>query len=500
MSHGPLIPRESSELDAAIAAYFHAPEPPPAFCAARELREAARRAGPSGQPRGVWARQAEELEARERRELAARQAALVRDTELRELLDKSTGYARRQKNLTTLMHNVRKILPDHRVANCMRRMSRNRPGVLRLEAGPAEGVEVVAQVDRSPELGAEPHIHRAAYRGVAVCGRPWVCPVCAVKVTELRRQELQAGVSLWREGGGAALLATFTYSHGPGMSLRSGWRRLSRAQQRWARSAVVKRWRRAMRWGGRIKSAEVTYGLNGWHPHSHSLELVEGEVDRETVALWRDELAAEWVRCCAAVGLDASHAHGFDLKYTNADVDQYIAKWGLASELTQWHAKRNRPDPDAPGEAGLFGYSPFDLLRIHAGELEAHPQLELTRERAAALYREYAEAVHGRSQLHWTRGLKADLGIEEITDAWACDRDARNERAEVLGALTFGEMRLIIRRGAQLTFLALVQTGGFEFARQFLEHWRDQEREQRRDVERRSRAMQGIAYLWRNPP
>lgn len=490
---------DQSALSAALDRYFN-PELTDAeflaryapFSAGRELRRALRSAGPQGQTRGVWGRQASDLAARERRELEALKPGLVRDTRLRDLVEKSGTYARRLASRSGLLRTARKLLPNHRLRVCMQRIDTKRGP----ERDGAAVVEVVGRVERQPELGCEPRITSTAYRGVVTCGDGWACPYCAPRRTERNRELLQCGVAAWRSIGGSVALMTLTFSHGPRDELGAQWGRLSKAIQAFSRCSAMKRWRAAVGWAGRVRAREVTYGLNGWHPHSHSLEFIHvGPEPEQTIAIWRDELSAAWRKCTAAQGLEASLAHGFDLSVTR--VDDYIAKWGLEAELAKWHLKTNRPDPDAPGEAGLFGYSPFDLLRIAAGEGEAHPRLNVTRERAGALFVHYAETVKGSAQLHWTRGLQNELELPDIHEHLDEQRSLSDEFSETLGVLSIEQWGVIRRSGRQLEFLALVQSGGFEWACVFLDKWRDEWADYRRMADRLAEQMRSVQYLWR---
>lgn len=521
------IPRPAgSALDQCLTDYTYRPplggrEP---FCAADSLRAALRGGdGTKGQPRGVWARQALELEARERRELRAAKPGLVVDTELRDFLRKTTSYADRLRGRAALLRTAQRLpgMRGHRIGQCLQRMSRRGP------TDPADGqrtVEVVAQCDYQGPAAYTELTGAPRYRGITVCGRGWVCPVCAAKITERRRRELRRGCARWRAAGGEVLLLTLTYPHGPMDDLGTAWERLGAAYQRFGRSPTVKRFRRSIRWAGRTRSREVTYGRNGWHPHVHALEFVAARWDDELIAGWREALALEWRRCCEAAGLEApSLDHGCTL--VRGDVDDYIAKWGLDAELTKWHAKREAPDPDAGGEPALHGYSPFDLLRIAAGELEAdHPRLNITRERAGVLFTRYAEAVHGTAQLHWTRGLKAKLALAELigdaaplpaeapllagaphgaleldapTDAEAAEAAELEQNETVLGALRAEDWFVISQTRRQVEFLGLVAALGFAGARAFVPQWRrelEAWRAKRLAYERRRR---GIQWLWR---
>ena len=451
------------------------------------------------------------------------------DTELRETLDKIKGLEAFTERASILRAAQRiGALGKHRVKVCLRYMTERGPtengervvevvqGMQRIAGNGGEGPRYYPSscgADLAPpepavmDLGLLEPRGAPRYRGVALCGNGWVCPVCASRVTETRREQLAAGVGAWRQGklpevdpdwpegrpGGAVLLMTFTFSHGRNDELKPAWDSLGRALQRFARDPVVKSFRAAVGWIGRIRSREITYGVNGWHPHAHTLELIDGAAaDPEAIDHWQAELKKTWSRCCDVVGLSASLEHGFTMSLT--DVDTYIAKWGIDAEMTKWHLKKRRPTPDAPAELALNGYSPFDLLRIHAGELDAHPLLKLTTDRAAALFAEYARACKGTAQLHWTRGLRATLGVDDVSDAEAAAADKPDEI--VLGTLRPSDWFVIVSGNHQIEFLGLVAVKGWAFASTFLERWRTQlEHFRSRGIQNAFR-NRGVAYLF----
>jgi len=71
-----------------------------------------------------------------------------------------------------LQREARALLPNERVVFCMRRV---------------KGATV--DVFYSPD-------HQSAhYGGLMVCGSVWVCPVCAIKISEKRRVELEKAIT-----------------------------------------------------------------------------------------------------------------------------------------------------------------------------------------------------------------------------------------------------------------------------------------------------------------
>jgi hypothetical protein len=479
-------------LSAAVRAYFTPLEEPEPFDASARLEHAlaVRRAySPlKGSTPGEIARLAERLYSHQARELRASHPGLVVDTELRDIL-RSQGVTRSFGERGSLLRAAQRVngLREHRVRVCLRYMTRRGPYV--------DGERVVEVV------GAEGSM--PGFRGVAVCGNGWVCPVCAARITEARRKEIRRGVQRFRGQGGVVVLTTLTFSHGRQDALAPAWVALGRAIQAYTCSATVKNFRAAMGFAGRIRAREITYGVNGWHPHSHALELYDAALcTAEALEAWRPKLARAWQVAWQRANrfsfervqeTGPSLEHGLDMTLTGTD--DYIAKWGTDAELSKWHVKRAQPEPGAEGELGLAGYSPFDLLRIYAGEL-LDTRLGLNRNRAAALFGEYAAAVKGTAQLHWSRGLKASLRVAELTDVELAAAEDEEPRA-VLGTLTASEWFTLVSVNRQVEFLGLVALGGFAWARVFLDHWREELERWRAHGQRFAADERKLRWLWR---
>src|SRR5690606_2958938 len=73
-----------------------------------------------------------------------------------------------------LQSQARELLPDERVAVCLRKL---RP------------------VTKTVDVLYSPEVKKAHYKGLITCARVWLCPVCAANITERRREELTAALS-----------------------------------------------------------------------------------------------------------------------------------------------------------------------------------------------------------------------------------------------------------------------------------------------------------------
>lgn len=271
---------------------------------------------------------------------------------------------------------VRAILPDHRVCVCLQRRI----------------------PDTEVEVKYSPARQAARLSGVMVCACLWLCPVCAARISEVRRAELAKAVKWWRSQGGRVLMATFTFSHCKRDGLQALLDGLKAAYRSMTGSRAYKALMAASGLVGSIRATEVTWGvLNGWHPHFHCLLFVAGDASLGDLA---DGLSSLWAGVVGRCGLVVNE-HGCRVQETTDAVDKYVSKfgrpWGAEDELVKAHSKRGRKG----------NFTPFDLLRkVH--ETGVSWPVEL--------FREYAAAFHRHRQLTWSRGLKAAAGIDELTD------------------------------------------------------------------------------------
>lgn len=355
----------------------------------------------------------------------------------------------------------------YRTADCLRYVN------FRAKLASGGGDFAVDVVRSSDDPKARPRLN-----GLVLCGSVWACPVCASKITEGRRREVRHAVEQHRAQGGEAYLITLTFPHGRMDRLVSeknaagdrvgplgSFDALRAALRKVNAFRAMKDCKERAGFVGSITAKEVTYGLNGWHPHAHSLWFAAAGNNVEAL---QAELSTAWRRACVLAGLDEPSSE-YGLKVSVANVDEYVSKWGADAELTKWHMKRGRPDLAADRLSGL---TPWDLLSI-AGEsapVFVRKGLTLMPARSANLFREFVDATHGSAQLFWSRGLKDRYGVREFSDAELAERREADE--ELLGSLTFNQWRAIDRTGRLPEFMALVESAGFAAALGLVEQWR----------------------------
>ncbi len=321
------------------------------------------------------------------------------------------------------------VLPNNRVGICLRHQ-----------------IQKYGDVDVYKHLKTQ----KAFYGGLMVCGSVWVCPVCAAKISERRRSELKKVFRGHIDLGGECTMLTLTFSHSNRDKLKDLLSSLSGAMQAFAKTEKFHFIRKEIGLIGSIRAFEITYGSNGWHPHIHLLLLHDNEIEPWERHDLEDRFYRMWSAACEENNLSCSREHG--LKMDDAkEASTYIGKWGdlmdkqwgTDSEMTKANIKRGR----------IGSLTPFDFLRVIAedGDLEY-----------ADRFKEYALAVKGKHQLHWSRGLKQRFAVEEKTDEQIATEKV--EQADWLGALDWKDWRYIVQNKLRVRLLEQIEQDGFEDA------------------------------------
>jgi hypothetical protein len=321
----------------------------------------------------------------------------------------------------TLQAVARRVLPDNsRLNGCLRTRIPSRAGV---------------------SVYAHPQHQSASYGDLMRCGSVWCCPVCAAKVSEKRRIELEAGVAAHRANGGLVLLVSFTVAHGIGDDLSLLLQRFTAAERSMKQSGGYGRLKGRVGLVGTVRALEVTYGrMHGFHPHAHALYFVAADTD---VTAFTAELFRLWQGAAERQGL-TMNGRGLDVRATVGAVGSYVAKWGAAAELTNAGAKR--------GRAG--GLTPWELLAHFAatGEVWARDR-----------FRDYAGVFKGRHQLTYSHGLKSALGLAIEADKTDAELAVEAEHGAVwVGELSPQVWALVVRHEARAMVLNAVVAGGWE--------------------------------------
>jgi len=279
-----------------------------------------------------------------------------------------------------------------------------------------------------------PEHQKAFYAGLVRCGSVWLCPLCAAKIAERRRVELISATSSAQMLGWQVLLMTCTVPHGIGDDVKAIKEQMLKAWRRTTTGRRGKEIRSLLNIHGMIRAFEVTDGQNGFHPHFHVLIFAGPEF---TVSSFQTAFYPLWLDACIKTGLPApSERHGLRVD-DGSRAAQYASKWGLEDEMTKGHMKTSK------GEKGM---TPWDMLReVVKSECR----------RSWSRFMVYAHAFKGSRQLYWSNGLKAKLGIVEVTDEELAVIE--EEQASVLAELTTEQWRAVLLTRSEAALLDLAE-------------------------------------------
>jgi hypothetical protein len=244
------------------------------------------------------------------------------------------------------------------------------------------------------------------YAGMSTCGSGFACPVCAAKIRYHRADEASRALVAALEQGFGALFVTRTIPHTAEDTLGVTLGLLAEGRRYVANQQGVKAVRRAAGYVGAIAAKEITYGYNGWHPHSHDIEYYERELSLANFAALSSVYYEYLSRFYSRNGFEGlSRQHGVRVEQLQLDgvsLAKYLAKVQegadirlyTAQELTRWDLKQ--------GRAGSI--MPFDIACafFETGDMEL-----------LDLYHEYERETFGRSVIRFTKGLRARLLLQE---------------------------------------------------------------------------------------
>lgn len=312
---------------------------------------------------------------------------------------------------------VNGLLPGSRTSKCFRHMSGDYVGIHQ-----------------------NPDTKHCRYTKLRVCGRVWPCPICARRITEQRRKDLAQATDVARSQGETVLMVTQTFSHGLGDDLKESLAKLRKAQRYFTSGRAAENLRNKYQLDGTIRALELTFGRNGWHPHSHTLWFIKG--DKINRLRLKRELFCLWWKACKKVGLKTSYKHGLDVSGNEKDVSTYIAKWGIETEMTKSNLKTGHKKDSV---------TPWGMLN-HIAEGGAKSALY------SAMFVVYAEAMHGHSQLYWSRGLRERLTVVDISDEDIAKEGIDEKPADIiLAQLNINEWVPITRYNLESTLLQLAE-------------------------------------------
>lgn len=373
-----------------------------------------------------------------------------------------------QRTAQTLLYDFNSH-KQHRTCGCQRNVA-------------SDGISVWRTVDGK----------NARYGNLMSCGSVWSCPVCAAKITESRREDLQKAQSAWIQQSGSCLLNTLTYPHEIDLPLEESLYKFSAALDHYKNSKTYKRIfgtsvasvvqrdklgkpLKNIKEGefprlGTVRSLEVTHGVNGWHPHVHEVLFMSDEKLLEATRT-KDELTHAWVIALLKAGLGSRekmadmYQYAWDVRggdYVSDYINKFgrepieIRGWTIAHEATKANSKLGKQGRKIGDD---WHYTPFQLLGFATdGD-----------EQAAALFKEFSKCFEGKRMNYWTNGLKDWFNINEKDDEELVTDQASEPEEELVIRLNGDQWRDILATNTRAEVLHIAANDGRKGIEEFLE-------------------------------
>ena len=310
---------------------------------------------------------------------------------------------------------------------------------------------------------------RYSYGGLAVCANAWVCPVCATRIAHRRADEVRQLILEAQKQKFVVEMVTLTVPHGLGDSAKfladsvtAAWRAFVNHGS-WKRPGGPRSFpgiRRRASVKGYVRALEVTHGSNGWHPHLHIIFISEHGLMQHRCRIW--EL---WANVCVSLGLgQPSLERGVDIQ-DGEKAGEYLCKFSDDGELLQTRQGQGIKW-DAADELTLANKKSGRNGSRKPHQILADAQFN---HKDILLFREFADAFKGKSQLQWTPGLKKWAGVGEFTDEEIAEAESETDLVFVIPVAYWLK---IIKSSAsgdrRSTVLRLCENGGMNALARYL--------------------------------
>lgn len=332
-----------------------------------------------------------------------------------------------------LLEIARGLLPDERIKVCWRYPLPER-----------KAIEIIYSQERQC----------ARANGTMKCGSGWVCPVCMRYIAERRRLELEKALANSKDRY-FSVMVTYTARHTQADRLAPLLKRMISAyghtfEGRWWTDVKYEYMLK-----GAIRSTEITYGENGWHPHFHVIMMVDRAMLEESYAgspveyaqSLQTQVGTRWLEMLDREGLTGSNRRAIDVRTADDQIAEYISKFGRMPH--DWSMQAD-PYEIAYSTAKTPKNGNFGVLDILFAAAD--------NQRYANLFKEYYSATKGKSQLHWAKGLKSDLDVQVIRDALAAE-GIETETDILLAEIDLELWRYISRMGFIGQVMTYANTG-----------------------------------------
>jgi hypothetical protein len=309
--------------------------------------------------------------------------------------------------------------------------------------------------------------------GVETCGSVWNCPVCALKISTKRAEQVRE-ILTWSQ-------TRETFSHGF-LTLTTRHNKTEKCKD--VKKRVLDAWRKVTQtrkykeFGAEtIRALEVKFNINnGWHPHLH-IAIIAEKSQTELKQFVQSFIIPKFLNLMDNESMSANQK--YKEIWGGNGVSDYITKWDLSLELTHAESKNNFSN----------SYTPFGMLKelvkqpIEFSELEStqyfYPAGQKTAQKTDEMllrmelekrFLEYSKAFKGSKQLTISRKLKDKFKeFDLLTDEEIVKESQEGSEIklkisrELFKTIASNRVQADVINAFQIGGLALLQTQLLEF-------------------------------------
>ena len=366
------------------------------------------------------------------------------------------GYLVRLRLRYSLLSGARDLLINHRVTR------RNSDKLHRTVGCHYWMVDRHSLVDCVSITGRQ----SAIFSNVMKCSSVWSCPVCAAKISERRRIELQQALDNATAKGLGYALGTFTLQHCQHEDCKTVLTGLNKSYQAFWGGKTGVALRKRFGIVGQIKALEVTLGKNGWHCHLHTIFVFRFPPSPSWIDELRPRFTERWQSVLARNGRYAHADYGFHITSSDRLVADYVAKWGdglsgvdIERVSKTWTEAHELTKAIVKTSANKDSKTPNQLIAdSFYGDKDA-----------GVKWVEYVKAFTGSKQLKYSPGLKALLEIKTLTDEEIAEE--QDDMGVILAQLNRDQWALVVKQDIRGELQSAVATGDYLAVKELLDEW-----------------------------
>lgn len=293
------------------------------------------------------------------------------------------------------------------------------------------------------------------FNGIANCGGYWRCPVCALKISENKKELLNGLITAHQEKGLSIGFLTLTVRHSRVDTLKKSLDKIGNNYRSFQNQRFFSRDKSEIGFMGQVKTLEITFSKeNGWHPHLHLLFFYDHS-DKKRIEEFQKKFISKWYNYKDNDGLLKAQ----NQKILTNDLSDYLAKYDITSEMTKGQIK------------GSKGLTPFTALaKIACGDFENYEEKRLL----YGVYSCYVEQTQGKHFVHISNSLRAEYA-EYLEQYDKTDDEIVNETDidEILLKISLPIWKKICKNDLQPLVLNKCKQNGLEGVYNLLTYFRD---------------------------